>query len=139
MRQILFYSCTYFLYVVCLKGAKIPPTKGTIPENPETLHPVTLVGRVFPGTIFYELSREGTPPHLTFQMGTTVNDIQHVGVGEYKLFSYFFCCNYTLLDDVILLLVIIVFYFAARSKKEAKKNCAIEVLKANNIPYNTNA
>ncbi|KAK3913112.1 Double-stranded RNA-specific editase 1 [Frankliniella fusca] len=83
------------------------PTKGTVlPENADTLHPVTLVGRVFPGTLFTEISREGTPPYLTFCMGATVQGVTYTGT--------------------------------AKSKKEAKKNCAIEVLKGSNIPYNTN-
>ncbi|XP_026284372.1 double-stranded RNA-specific editase 1 [Frankliniella occidentalis] len=85
-----------------------PPPKGAtvLPENAEALHPVTLVGRVFPGTLFTEISREGTPPYLTFCMGATVNGVTYTGT--------------------------------AKSKKEAKKYCAIEVLKGSNIPYNTN-
>lgn len=80
------------------------PMKGNIPDNPETLHPVTLVGRLYPGTLFSEISREGHAPHLTFCIGATVNGVQYTGT--------------------------------ARNKKEAKKNCAIEILKAANIPYN---
>lgn len=81
---------------------KAAQAKGSMPENPETVHPVTLVGRLYPGTLFSELSREGTPPNLTFCMGATVNGVQYTGT--------------------------------AQNKKEAKKNCALNILKAMNVP-----
>lgn len=59
--------------------------KGTMPENLETLHPVTVVGRLYPGTLFTEISREGTPPNLTFCMGASVEGVQYTGTGKYPL------------------------------------------------------
>ena len=82
------------------------PFKAVVPDNAQTLHPVTLVGRLFPGTVFTEVARVGTPPNLTFTMGAVVNGTPYEGLGK--------------------------------SKKEAKKQCAIEVLKTVGVPYNPN-
>lgn len=53
-----------------------------MPENPETMHPVTLVGRLFPGTLFTEDAREGNAPYLTFTMGADVCSVHYTGAGE---------------------------------------------------------
>ncbi|XP_034230569.1 double-stranded RNA-specific editase 1 [Thrips palmi] len=99
-------NATYVALPASAGGGVAASLVKAVPENAETLHPVTLVGRLFPGTAFTEVSRVGTPPHLTFTMGVNVNGIAYEGVGK--------------------------------NKKEAKKQCAMEVLRAAGVPFNPN-
>jgi len=52
-----------------------------IPDNPTDRHPVMLLNQLRPGIQFTEISREGTPPNLTFTLGVTVDGKQYNGVG----------------------------------------------------------
>ena len=54
-----------------------------IPDNPTDRHPVMLLNQMRPGIQFTEISREGTPPNLTFTLGVTVDGKSYTGVGEY--------------------------------------------------------
>jgi len=58
------------------------PKKPANPANLQGTHPVTLVGRLWPGSIFTELSRDGQPPNMTFVMGVTIDGKSFTGTGK---------------------------------------------------------
>ncbi|XP_021941516.1 double-stranded RNA-specific editase 1-like isoform X2 [Zootermopsis nevadensis] len=61
-----------------------PAPMKKIPENPTDRHPVMLLNQMRPGIQFTEISREGTPPNLTFTLGVTVDGKSYTGVAKNK-------------------------------------------------------
>jgi len=57
-----------------------------IPDNPTDRHPVMLLNQLRPGIQFTEISREGTPPNLTFTLGVAVDGKSYTGVGWFFLY-----------------------------------------------------
>jgi len=61
-----------------------PAPMKKIPDNPTDRHPVMLLNQLRPGIQFTEISREGTPPNLTFTLGVSVDGKAYTGVAKNK-------------------------------------------------------
>merc|ERR1712192_43018 len=68
------------------KQKKPPAPKGekTLPENPQTKHPVQLLNEMSGPLVYEQTGQTGVPPNCIFTMAVTVNGTTYSGQGKSK-------------------------------------------------------
>merc|ERR1712055_1094337 len=68
------------------KQKKPPAPKGekTLPENPQTKHPVQLLNEMSGPLVYEQTGQTGIPPNCIFTLTVTVNEVTYSGQGKSK-------------------------------------------------------
>jgi len=66
------------------KKPAVPKAEKTLPENPQTKHPVQLLNEMSGPLVYEQTGQTGVPPNCIFTMAVTVNGTTYSGQGKSK-------------------------------------------------------